>query len=351
MNWKKIIGIVIGIAVIVVMTMKLKNNKSISENKIYQYDKEQAIHVKADTIALNHLKHETRYTGTFQPEKESKISAEIQGKINQFLVKEGDIVKTGQPLIILDNSLLKLELESINIQIKDLESDVKRYKSLAESDAIKGIQLEKAQTGLKSAKVKRAITLDKIGKTSIKAPFSGIITAKLSELGNYAAPGMPLVQLTDISKLKFCINVAETALDLLESGKSHDIYADAFPNLKLSGKMILIGSKANMSNHFPVEFEIENTPDFKLKSGMFGEVLILKNSTNKLISIPASAIVGGSSDAQVYLIKNNKAVLQKITVADKFQDKAIISKGLKEGDVIVTEGFINLFVGANVSLN
>jgi len=84
---------------------------------------------------------------------------------------------------------------------------------------------------------------------------------------------------------------------------------------------------------------------------MFGEVLILKNSTNKLISIPASAIVGGSSDAQVYLIKNNKAVLQKITVADKFQDKAIISKGLKEGDVIVTEGFINLFVGANVSLN
>ncbi|WKV12993.1 efflux RND transporter periplasmic adaptor subunit [Marivirga harenae] len=351
MNWKKIIGIIIGIAVIVVMAMKLKSNKAISENKIYQYDKEKAIAVKADTISFNYFQLKTSYTGSFKAQKESKISAEIQGKINQYLVEEGDIVKRGQPLIKLDNSLLRLELENVNIQIEDLESDVKRYKSLAESDAIKGIQLEKAKTGLKSAKVKQAIALDKISKTEIKAPFNGIITAKMSEIGSFAAPGMPLIQLTNISTLKFSINVAETVLHLFELGQSHTVIADAYPNLLFTGKITLIGSKANMSNHFPVEFEIENTSDLKIKSGMYGEVSILKTSPNKLISIPASALVGSSSDAQVYLIKNNNAVLQKITVADKIQDKAIISKGLKEGDVIVTEGFINLFDGANVELN
>nr|MBP9689864.1 efflux RND transporter periplasmic adaptor subunit [Bacteroidia bacterium] len=63
---------------------------------------------------------------------------------------------------------------------------------------------------------------------------------------------------------------------------------------------------------------------------------------------PASALINTGNQAQVYVVKNGKAVLQNITVANKIQNNAVISNGLNVGDVIVTNGFINLFDGANV---
>jgi membrane fusion protein (multidrug efflux system) len=83
MNWKKIIGIVaLDIAIVVLVVFKLKNNKEITQSKVYQYDKEQAIHVQADTLQIENVNAEFSYSGTFEPNKETKISAEIQGKIN-----------------------------------------------------------------------------------------------------------------------------------------------------------------------------------------------------------------------------------------------------------------------------
>jgi hypothetical protein len=70
-----------------------------------------------------------------------------------------------------------------------------------------------------------------------------------------------------------------------------------------------------------------------------------------LIIIPASAIVGTNIQPQVYLVKNGKANLHSITTSARFQNKIQVSAGLSAGDVIVTNGFINLFDGANVSFS
>jgi RND family efflux transporter MFP subunit len=194
------------------MVVKLKSNKEITQNKIYEYDKEQAVNVQADTLHVENVKAKYSYSGTFEPNKETKISAELQGKINTLLVDVGSVVIKGQTLVLLDNSLLKLQVQTIDVQVEGLEADVKRFIILAKADAIQGVQLEKAELGLKSAKVQRAILLEQINKTSIKAPFQGVVTAKLSEEGAFAAPGVPLLQITDITNLKFTVNVPENDL-------------------------------------------------------------------------------------------------------------------------------------------
>ena len=84
---------------------------------------------------------------------------------------------------------------------------------------------------------------------------------------------------------------------------------------------------------------------------MFGKVKMKSSDTENQINIPASAIVGSNIQPQVYLVKNGKAVLQNITLANRIQNKVIVSAGLVEGDIIITNGFINLFDGANVTLN
>ena len=347
---KKALYIIIPLALIAIVIIKLKSNKEIVKDKVYQYDKEKAINVQVDTIKSELIGTEFAYSGTFEPNKETKLSTEIQGKINDVLVDVGTFVTKGQSLIQLDNSLLKLQLQSAEVQVAGLEADVKRFTVLANADAVQGVQLEKAELGLKSAKVQRATLLEQINKTTIKAPFNGVVTAKLTEEGAFAAPGVPLLQITDISILKFTVNVSENDLSLFQLNQTFSINADAYSNVLLSGKATMIGSKANMGSSFPVQFIVSNTSDLKIKSGMFGKVNLKSENQKTGIIIPASVIVGTSTQPQVYKIKNGKAVLNDITIAQKIKNKTVVSKGLEEGDVIVTNGFINLFNDANVTV-
>jgi len=347
---KTIIYIIVALALIAIVIIRLKTNKETTINRVYQYDKEQAINVQAIMLKFESVKNDISYIGTFEPNKETRISADIQGKINSVLVDVGSAVRKGQALVQLDNSLLKLQLQTIEIQIEGLEVDVKRYTILVDADAIQGVQLEKTELALKSAKVQKATLMEQIKKTTITAPFSGIVTSKLTEEGAFAAPGIPLLQITDISSLKFTVNVPEQELSQFETNQLYSLTADAYPETVLSGKVIMTGSKANMGNSFPVQFSVNNTADLKIKSGMFGNVQLKNDGDEKLIIIPASAIVGTNIQPQVYLVKNGKAILQNITTTNRYQNKVQVSSGLTEGDVIITNGFINLYNGANVSV-
>lgn len=347
---KKIIYIVIGLAFVAIIVIRLKTNKETTQNRVYQYDKETPISVQVDSLKLENVNAENSYTGSFEPNKETKISAEIQGKISSLLVDMGSSVKVGQALIQLDNSLLKLQLQSVEVQIEGLEADVKRYTVLANAEAIQGVQLEKSHLALKSANVQKATLLEQINKTTIKSPFNGIVTAKMTEEGAFAAPGMPLLQITDISKLKFTINLPEQKMNQFEVGQTNQLTVDAFPEIILKGEVSMIGSKANMGNSFPVQFLVGNTPDLKIKSGMSGSVLVANKNEQKQIIIPSSSIVGTNLKPQVYKVKQGKATLSDITISKRIGNKVVIEKGLTDGDVIVTNGFINLFDGANVSI-
>jgi len=347
---KKLSYILAAIAVIIFAIIQLKNNKEETQKRVYQFNKEKPVSVQVITVKPENPEISYSYPGTFEPNKETKISSDIQGKVNAVLVDLGSIVHIGQTLVLLDNSLLKLQLETIEVQIEGLEADVKRYTVLAKAEAIQGVQLEKAELGLKSAKVQKATIREQIAKTEIKAPFGGIVTAKLTEEGAFAAPGIPLIQITDISKLRFTINLSENELKRFKTGQLCKISADVYPETSLTGSVSLIGSKANQGNSYPVQMTLENTTDFKIKSGMFGKANLKTAAVNEKIVIPASAIIGTSLQPQVYIVKNGKAVLQNITVSERLENKLIVSNGLNTGDLIISNGFINLYDGANVNI-
>ena len=350
-NLKKIAYILVPVLLILLVFVRLKNNKEISQNKVYQFDKNQPIYVSSKTIQLEETSGTLSFPGTFEAQKETKLSAESQGKINQMYIEVGSHVRKGQLLIQLDNALLKLQLESADVQIEQLQADVNRFIILADADAIQKIQLEKAQFALKAAKIQRSTLIEQVNKTSIKAPFDGIITAKLTEVGAFAAPGVPLLQLSDIATLRFTVNVSERDLSHFVENKVYNVTADAFPSLPLSGKAILIGSKATMGSSFPIQLDVKNTATFILKSGMFGKVMIHTGEEEMGILIPSSAIVGTSSKRQVYVIKNDRATLQTVKIGHYINNKAVILSGLTSGDQIVTKGLHNLYNGAKVKIN
>lgn len=348
---KKILYILIPVLLVALLIVKLKTNKQTSVERVFHYNKEDTIPVETKVIQLSSMAAQKDYSGIFEAEKETKLSAEIQGKVNELLVDVGAYVVKGQTLLMLDNELLKLQVQSTELQVEGLEADVRRYSVLAKADAINGMQLEKAELALRSAKVQRELLLAQISKTTVKAPFDGFVTAKLTELGAFAAPGVPLFQITDISKLKFTIQVSENDLSNFEMAQLVSVSADAYPDLMLNAKTILIGSKANMGSSFPVQFEVNNTKNSAIKSGMFGKLKLNEGGQLKGLIIPASVIIGSGEDTQVYKVVNGKAVLHAVRISQKLNDQVLISEGLKAGDKIVVSGFINLFNGANIQSN
>lgn len=389
-NLKKSLYIIIPLLLVIVIVVRLKKNKDITQQKVYQYNKEQGIHVQTQVIKPGILESEYTYTGTFEPNKETKLSAEVQGKINAIYVDAGSSVKKGQALIKLDDALLNQQLNTVNVQIQNikaevdiqlqanqiqingLEDDVRRYKILVDADAIQGIQLEKAalqlqtaknqrsailqKSTLKNAEAQKASILSQLNKTTVYAPFNGVVTAKLSEVGAFASPGIPLLQVTDISQLKFTVNVPESDLNRFNYENNYEIIADIQPEIKLTGKTTLIGSKSNTGNAYPVQFTVANIPGLAIKAGMFGKLIsadtgIQTDARPIGISIPATAIVGSENTPSVYLVKNGKAILQNITISSKSKDKVFVSGGLNKDDTLITNGFINLFDSANVIIN
>ncbi len=349
-NWKKYIAILTAVGITALVIFKLANNKKTTEEKVYHYDKTAPIKVKTIKVTPQKGKAEYTFSGTFEANKEVKINADIQGKVNEVLVDLGSVVNKGQALVQLDKSLLELQLQEVNVQIEGLENDVKRYKVLAEADAIQGVQLEKAELGLKSAKIKRSTLLEQISKTRIKAPFDGVITMKMTEVGAFAAPGVPLVQLTEIQQLRFSIFISENDLNTFSLDENYRIIPDAQTQLKLNGKVIAIGSKANPAGGFPIQFLVQNTKGLSIKAGMFGKVDLTSSNEEEGIYIPAAILQGGEENPLVYLIKNNQAVLIPIVIKKRVQNQVLIEKGLNIGDEVVSKGFINLFDGANVEI-
>jgi RND family efflux transporter MFP subunit len=259
------------------MALKLKRNKQIAQERVYHFDPAETAIPEGDATAEQSPEDglgDLTFTGVFEPNRETRISAEVQGKINRVWVDAGSIVSKGQTLVQLDDALLQLQLQSADVQIEGLEADVKRYSVLAKADAVQGVQLEKAELGLKSARVQRATIQEQINKTTVKAPFGGVIVAKLNEEGGFAAPGVPLLHLMDIAQLKFTILVSESDLKYFQPGRSYAVVADAYPDRPLPGKVSMIGSKANAGNSFPVQFTVRNFQNQALKAGMFGKVTV-----------------------------------------------------------------------------
>ncbi|MCC7158834.1 MAG: efflux RND transporter periplasmic adaptor subunit [Ignavibacteria bacterium] len=345
---KKILYIMVLIVIIALVIFKLSSNKNTVEEKVYRYGKQEEILITADTAAYRQLTGEITYTGTFEPYREGKVMAEAPGKIVYLNVELGDYLNAGTVVAQIDNELLKLQLDAVNVQIEGFEKDVNRYTILVEADAVQGIQLEKTILALKGAEVQRQILQEQIYKTTIRAPFSGVVTQKFTELGTVLAPSVPIIQITDISTLNLTISVPESDIVYFYVKQQLDVSSDISPDKTLPGKVIMIGSRGDAAHNFPVQIQVTNTRNLLLKASMFGSVKILVGDNQSNITVPKNAIFGSSIKPQIYVIENGKTILKDVAVGFQNENYTTISHGIKDGEIIVTSGFINLQNGSPV---
>jgi RND family efflux transporter MFP subunit len=308
--------------------------------------------------------------GTVRAAETSVLSSQTMGNVTQVRVHEGDRVRRGDVLAVIDDSQPRASVDRATAagnaaqqQLAAAESDLtlaeatlKRYQTLydkksvspQEFDEVKSRQqaalarrdMAKAdQAQAKAASTQARTALD---YTRIRAPFDGVVTERKVDAGTLASPGLPIVTVEDVRHYRLEATVNESDLKYARIGQLTPVLIDALGDAELNGKVAQIVPAADPgSRSFLVKIDLPS--DVRLRSGLFGRVQFARGERNSLL-IPRTAIVTRGQLQGIFILDQNKvASLRYVTLGRPFGDNIEALAGLQSGEqLVVKPGEIDL---------
>jgi RND family efflux transporter MFP subunit len=351
MNKRVITIIGIAILLISISIIKLKSNKEKVADKLYIHDVETPILVEVASPRQHTFDQGFHYLGTFEPMRHNTIGSDAAGKVIKIGFNEGDKLSKGSFLIKLDDELLELQLENALINLESQKNDDARNANLLKDNIITGVQYEKTKLALRAAEAQVKQMKRQLQNSSIKAPFAGVVTKKMVDVGSFIGMGTPILELTDISSLKLNISVPERDVLKFKKGQNVTVYADVYQNIPFKGKVTSISVKADASHNFKIEITTPNSSKNPLMAGMYGSVKLENSTAIEALSIPRKALIGSTKKPQVFLVKNGKAIRTNFTAGTSDAEFIEIVDGLSKNDQIIIKGQINVQNKSNVITN
>jgi RND family efflux transporter MFP subunit len=303
-----------------------------------------------------------RATGTVHARESATISAQVMGRIEQVLVHEGDKVQAGQTLAILDDAILRSASDEAQAGVKAAENQqaaVQAESSLAAStlDRYKQLQAEKsvspqemdevtrraeaahlhveavrAQTDAAKAQASGARSM--LNYTRLRAPFAGVVTARMADPGTMAAPGVPLLQLDSNGLLQLQATIDEAAIGSVRKGMKVPLAITGSPNGEFFGIVSEIVPAADPVSHsFMVKIDLAASS--LLHAGMYGSAEFA-TGTHQAILVPRPAVVLRGSIFCVYVLDaNGIAQLRSITLGAQQGEMVEVLSGVSAGEKLV----------------
>jgi RND family efflux transporter MFP subunit len=302
------------------------------------------ISVRVDTVQKKPFDEVYTSNGKFAAINQVDFSSETSGRVLQILIKEGDNVSSGQVLAIVKSDALGLDLENAQASYESALKEKERYENAFKTGGATQQQLDQVKLALKNAESRLEQVKLRYSDTRIKSTINGFVNKRYVEQGAFVVPGSPLFEIVDVSKLKLKIAVNESQITRIQLGDKVTVKASAIPGKEFEGTIRFIAMKADNTMNFPVEIEINNDSKKSLKAGMFGTVLFKTDvSEEPLIIVPRTAFAGSVNSKEVYVVNSDGiATLRKVVPGRIVGDLVEILDGLKEGELVVTNGQINL---------
>jgi|Deesub1362B_J571_1020462.scaffolds.fasta_scaffold04790_2 membrane fusion protein (multidrug efflux system)/multidrug efflux system membrane fusion protein/cobalt-zinc-cadmium efflux system membrane fusion protein len=300
------------------------------------------------------------YTGDIQPVRQVKVFPDIPGKVAAIFVEEGDFVRKGQVLAVLDTTGLHLQrkqaeagLAVARANFEDAKRNYERMLELKKEGSVSPQQFEKVELAYKAARAQleqaeAALNLARhaLDVSVMRAPFDGFIGGRFLNPGEMINPNMPggfgVVSLVDISRVKLVVNVPEKEFYRIREGMPARITVDAYPGRVFSGKVTVVNPVADvLTRSFRVQIEADN-PDYLLKPGMFARVEIVVQRKEQVVAVPVDAVLEEGGRFYVFLVRDARAHRVEVEkgITDGFRVEIV--RGLKAGDSVVIAGQRNL---------
>ena len=151
--------------------------------------------------------------GTARAKESATISARVPGTIDALFAKEGDTVKKGDALFQVDHENLKNAVDLATIADEKAQLDFKRMARLVKDGAVTRDAYERAEVQAKSTALKLSVAKKNLADSDVKAPFDGTITSKLRDVGDFVAPGAPVLKMDNASgyEIRFALDATDYA--------------------------------------------------------------------------------------------------------------------------------------------
>ncbi|GAB3220986.1 efflux RND transporter periplasmic adaptor subunit [Spirosoma arcticum] len=308
--------------------------------------------------------------------REVEIQPQVAGNITGIFFQDGQRVRKGQKLYTIDAQQYRAGYDqavaNLNVQKANLnraQKDADRYNTLAGQDAIARQVVDNASATLEASRMQVEAAQANIRQvatnlkyTTIYAPLAGTIGISQVRIGAAVAPGsVPLNTISSDSPIAADVQVDESEIPrFLKLQSQKNIVRDSTFVLALTGGSrykypgsVRIVDRAidPQTGTLRVRIAFPN-PDKQLKVGMNGNVRV-RNSTNQPeLLIPYQAVTEQMSEYFVFVVGDSSKVTQKkVTLGARINEKVIVKNGLKEGEVVVTEGTQKIKEGAKVKVN
>ena len=345
-----IVLLVAGAALAAIVWKLGENKKVINEQAQLAQERNDVIPVKTATLGRQDVRADFEASGVFQPFKELALISDVQGRITQLNVANGSFINEGAVVLAVDNDLLKNQLDITKVNLKKAESDLSRLKNLVGEGGVTQQQVNDAEIAVENLKAQIKGFDKQLALTVVKAPISGIVSGKTIEKGASLGPGMQILNIVNVRRLKFQANLREEEVVQVKTGQKVELSADLYADRKFVGVVTYIAVKSDNAKRFLVELELDNPAGAPLKAGMNGHAFFSGGQSVNVLSLPREAIVGSVRDAQVFVVENNTARLKKVELGNIYGDFASVRSGLQNGDVVVVSGQINLEDGMKVTV-
>jgi membrane fusion protein (multidrug efflux system) len=309
------------------------------------------VSVNVVRVATARLPATITAVGSLRSDESITVRPEVAGRIREILFKEGQRVAKGVPLVRLDASINEAELQQARANFKLAKSKFDRAVDLAKSNFISGQARDEAENNLRVAEAAVQLAEAKLAKTTIVAPFAGIIGLRSVSLGDYVKEGQDIVNLESVDPLKADFRVPEVYLKQVQVGQAMELGLDALPGRAYEGRVYAINPLVDAAGRSIVIRAQVRNPEGALRPGMFARVRLITSESQEALVVPEQAIVPQGEDQYVFRIQDGKAFRVKVSVGQRREGMVEITSGLAAGELIVTAGHLKLRDGVPVIVN
>lgn len=333
-QWRKTLALLANVLIFAALPLLSGCGKKTAPTEI-------PVRVKAVQLGVGAGAASLYYSGAIDAERNVTLSFLTMGTVAEVPAREGDSVKKGELLARLDCESNRNSLRIAQAKARQAEDAFNRFEPMYKNGNLPEIKMVEIRTGKTQALLAEKLAEKNVEDCSLRAPVSGLVSARSIEPGDNVAPGVGAMKLVSVDRLYAVISVPEREISLIKKGMQASVEMTGQENRRLEGKVADVGVAADpFSRTYAVRVLVKNT-DSKTLPGMLCNVYLARSGAQSQVVIPATAVkMDGEGGQFVYVVDPISKRARKTPVqASGFREGGLlISSGLKGNEIVVREG-------------
>ncbi len=324
----------------------------------FAHNKPPPLPVAAVTATASAMPRTLAGIGSLAAVHQVAVAPEVGGRVTAIHFESGTTVRTGDPLVQINDDPDKGDLANFEAQARLALTNLGRASSLARRQFETQANVDTYQAQLDQANAAIAKTRAIIAEKLVRAPFSGILGIRQVDLGQYVNAGSTLVTLTNLDTLYINFTLPEQARAQLSVGQTVDLAVDAFPHRSFAARLTTIEPQVSADTRtIKLQATLANA-DHLLLPGMFAQAQVVLPAQPDVVSVPETAVEYTLYGDSVFLVERDPASpadkpafrARRIFVrtGDHFGDRVAVLSGVRPGERVVASGQLKLIDGAAV---